>query len=203
VIKEVPVSARQRLVDATVAQVRRHGVAGASVSGILEHSGVARRTLYLNFPDGKPALVAAATETAAQFITATLERVLAEGDPVQVVETFIDEWVHLLDSTGCAAGCPIVAAALGRDEAPAAADAAAAAFAHWTDLVTRAGKRSGLGDEAARDLGTTIVAAVEGAVVMSLAQRSTAPLQRVGRDLVLLTTTKTAAAQRETLPERR
>jgi hypothetical protein len=50
-------STRHRLIDNTIALIRR-GVGSASVSEILELSGVARRTLCLNFPDGKPALVA-------------------------------------------------------------------------------------------------------------------------------------------------
>ena len=69
-------SARDRLIAATVGQVRRHGVAGTSVSGILDDSGLARRTLYLNFPNGKPELVAAATEHAARATISAFDTML-------------------------------------------------------------------------------------------------------------------------------
>ncbi len=177
-------SARDRLIAATVAQVRRHGVAGTSVSGILDDSGLARRTLYLNFPNGKPELVAAATETASRATISAFDTMLSEPDPIRLVETFVDTWADNLDSTDFSAGCPIVAAALGRQEAPDAADAAGAAFAQWVRVVTRIGEDSGLGREAAEEMATMIVATVEGAVVMSIAERSSAPLRQAGRGLV-------------------
>jgi TetR/AcrR family transcriptional regulator, lmrAB and yxaGH operons repressor len=186
------VSARDRLIAATVGQVRRHGVAGTSVSGILDDSGLARRTLYLNFPNGKPELVAAATELAARATISAFDTMLSEPDPVRLVETFVDTWADTLDSTDFSAGCPIVAAALGRQEAPDAADAAGAAFAEWVRVLTRIGEDSGLGREAAEEMATMIVATVEGAVVMSIAERSSAPLRRAGRGLVGLVRAKLA-----------
>ena len=185
-------SARTRLIAATVAQLRRHGVAGTSVSGILDDSGLARRTLYLNFPHGKPELVAAATENASQATISAFDAMRSEPDPVRMVETFVDMWAHNLDSTDFSAGCPIVAAALGRQEAPAAADAAAAAFAQWVQVVARITEDSGLDHEAAEEMATMIVATVEGAVIMSIAERSSAPLRRAGRGLVALVRAKLA-----------
>lgn len=183
------------MINATIDQMRRHGVAGASVSCILQRSSLARRTLYKHFPDGKPALVAAATETAAGAITSTLAMLHAQPDPVSLVESFIDLWAVNLEATDYRAGCPIVAATLGSDEAPAAAETAARAFADWIDLGTRLGEQAGLDHQAAVDLATMIVATVEGAVIISTAQRSSDPLRRCGRDLALLVETKIASAQ--------
>ena len=118
-------SARQRLIDTTIALVRRRGVGSASISQILEQSGLARRTLYLNFPDGKPELVAAATESAASGFASMLEGIVIEGDPVASVEAFVRAWDTALADSDYGAGCPIVAATLGSSEAPAAAQAAA------------------------------------------------------------------------------
>lgn len=179
-------SARDRLIAATVAQLRRFGVAGTSVSGILEDSGLARRTLYLNFPAGKPELVAAATENASGLTIAAVESLVSESDPAQVVQTFAERWADSLAGNGYSAGCPIAAAALGREEAPAAADAAGAAFARWVDVVTRLVEDSGIDGAAAEELATTVVATVEGAVIMSIAERSSEPLRRAGRGLAQL-----------------
>mgnify|MGYP000314223716 FL=1 len=110
-------SARNRLITATVGQLRRFGVAGTSVSGILADSGLARRTLYLNFPEGKPELVAAATKVASEQTVSAFEQVLrSESDPVRLVETFIERSAKALEANDFAAGCPIAAAALGRAE---------------------------------------------------------------------------------------
>ncbi|MCX2930932.1 TetR/AcrR family transcriptional regulator [Mycobacterium sp. CVI_P3] len=179
-------SARQRLIDTTIELVRRHGVGSTSVSQILEHSGLARRTLYLNFPDGKPELIAAATESAAASFTSMLEEMVADGDPIATVDAFVRAWEAVLGDSDYLAGCPMVAVTLGGSEAPAAAAVAANAFAQWVGLMASRFERAGLDPAAAQDLATTVVAAIEGAVIMSVAARSPIPLQRAGRDLAVL-----------------
>ncbi|MBB3603296.1 AcrR family transcriptional regulator [Mycolicibacterium sp. BK556] len=186
-------SARQRLIDTTIALVRRRGVGSASVSQILENSGLARRTLYLNFPDGKPELVAAATESAAAGFTSMLEEMVADGDPIASVEAFVGAWEAALAGDDYCAGCPMVAATLGGTEAPAAAQAAANAFTQWVRLIAGPLERAGLEPESAEDLATTVVATIEGAVIMAIAARSALPLQRAGRDLATLIRVKLAA----------
>lgn len=185
-------SARTRLIAATVGQLRRFGVAGTSVSGILEDSGLARRTLYLNFPAGKPELVAVATSVASDSMMSAFEQALAaESDPIRLIENFIERAAEGLEANGFAVGCPIAAAALGRQDAPAAADAAGAAFTRWVDAITGIAEDAGAGDrQAAGELATTIVAAVEGALIMSIAQRSSEPLRRAGRTITTLVRTR-------------
>ena len=179
-------SARERLIASTVALIRSGGVSGASVSEVLEHSGLARRTLYLNFPGGKSELVTIATELAGAAITASIEESLDQPDPGRVVEAFVAMWANALGDSDYTAGCPVVAATLSRAEVPAAADAAAAAFMRWEDLLASHLRNAGLAADTAADLATTVVASVEGAVIMSLAQRSPVPLQRTGRQIVAL-----------------
>ena len=52
--------------------MQRHGVAGTGIAEILSTSGVTRRSIYLNFPGGKAELVAAATRSAGDELTALL-----------------------------------------------------------------------------------------------------------------------------------
>jgi TetR/AcrR family transcriptional repressor of lmrAB and yxaGH operons len=183
-------SARERLITSAIALIRSVGVAGASVSGLLDHSGLARRTLYLNFPGGKPELVAAATEAAGAELTASMEDCIVDADPARALAGVIQLWEGMLAETDYMAGCPIVAATLGRSEAPAAADAAAATFSKWEGLLTQLIREAGVERSVAADLATTVVAAVEGAVIMSVAQRSPAPLRRANRVLSALLAAK-------------
>jgi AcrR family transcriptional regulator len=55
---------RERLISATAELMQRHGVAGTGIAGIVDTSGVTRRSIYVNFPGGKAELVAAATRSA-------------------------------------------------------------------------------------------------------------------------------------------
>ena len=179
-------SARERLITSAIALIRSAGVAGASVSALLDHSGLARRTLYLNFPGGKPELVQAATDAAGAELTAAIREFMADADPAQALAAFLQMWEAMLADSDYTAGCPIVAATLGRAEAPAAADAAAAAFSTWESLLSKLLREAGVERSAAADLATTAVAAVEGAVIMSVAQRSPTPLRRAHRVLSTL-----------------
>ena len=140
-------SARDVLITSVTGLVRRRGVAGTGLNALLEDSGVARRTVYLNFPGGKAELVAEATRISGQALTTVLESADDGGDPVQAVQTFIDQWKVQLRATQMEAGCPIVAAILGRAEAPAAARAAAEAFGDWQVILADRLVRSGVGDE--------------------------------------------------------
>ncbi|QIS18668.1 TetR/AcrR family transcriptional regulator [Nocardia terpenica] len=178
--------ARDRLVESTVELMRRHGVAGTGIADLLEHSGISRRSVYLNFPGGKAELIAEATRTAGRAASGLYRRVIAEADLASCIAAFPAMWREVLVSSNFAAGCPIVAAALGRSEAPDAAEAAGETFADWERILTERLEAEQVAAEVAESLATTIVAAVEGAVVMSLAARSVAPLERVSKQVAAL-----------------
>ena len=106
------------------------------------------------------------------------------GDPAQAVQTFIDEWKAQLSASQMQAGCPIVAAILGRSEAPAAAQAASEAVGEWQTLLADRLVRSGADCDNARSLAALTVAAIEGGVILALATQSIAALDDVGRHLI-------------------
>ncbi|WP_067710833.1 TetR/AcrR family transcriptional regulator [Nocardia yamanashiensis] len=190
--------ARDRLIDSAIALMRCQGIAGTGIAQLLEHSGISRRSVYLNFPGGKSELVAEATRTAGQASSALMRAVTGTTDIASAIAAFPGMWREVLVSSDFTAGCPIVAAALGRSESPEAADVAGETFGEWEDILSERLEAENVAPETARSLATTIVAAVEGAVVMSLASRSIAPLERTGRQLAdlvaLYTGTKPTAA---------
>lgn len=174
---------RERLTSATAMLIQRHGVAGTGIAQILVTSGVTRRSIYLNFPGGKAELVAAATRSAGDEMATTLRGYIEQPDPITA---FTRMWSEVLISTDFEGGCPIVAAASSRDEAPLAATTAADVFAEWAQLLTGRLKEDGINHAAAQSLSTMIVASVEGAVILSRAARSTEPLEQVSHHLTEL-----------------
>ena len=176
-------SARETLVASITGLIQRRGVAGAGLSALLEDSGVARRTVYLNFPGGKAELVTEATRIAGQALSAVIRTVDNGDDPIEAVRTFIDQWKAQLRATEMEAGCPIVAAILGRSEAPEAAQAAAEAVADWRTILADRLVGSGVDTDNAQSVATLAVAAIEGAVIIALASGSTDALDDVARHL--------------------
>src|SRR5258706_426767 len=58
--REETMTARERLIASAIEMLRRHGVAGTGLAELLENSGTARRSVYVNFPGGKSELMAEA-----------------------------------------------------------------------------------------------------------------------------------------------
>lgn len=184
--RPVAVSVRDRLVDGAIELMRRNGVAGTGIAQLLECSGVSRRSIYLNFPSGKSELIAEATRTSGQAYSALLRTMLADADLASCIAAIPSLWREMVIASDFTAGCAIVAAALGRAEAPEASDAAGEIFVDWESVVAERLRIERVEPDLALSLATTIIAAIEGAVVISLATRSADPLERVAAQLSAL-----------------
>jgi len=171
------------MIESAALLIRERGVEATSFSDVLAHSGAPRGSIYHHFPAGKAQLIEEATRYAGDFIAAGLASALAQDDPVAALGRFIAGWRSILRASEFGAGCPVVAATLESDRAPAAREAAGAAFSRWTDLLATAIARHGPSRKRAKSLATLTIAAIEGAIVLARAQRSTAPLERVAYEL--------------------
>lgn len=165
--------ARDRLLLSTIDLVRRNGVAGTGITELVAHSGVARRSIYNNFPGGKDELVAAAVAWAQEFIASGIT---ADASPAAIIDSVVEMWATVLKDSDFDAGCPVVAGALAGTESPAARAAAADAFEEWVRLIADRLAAPGTDPEVARHFAVMAVCAIEGAVVLAVAQRSLEPL---------------------------
>ena len=179
-------SARDRLVFSTIDLMRRHGVAGTGVAEILENGDVSRRSIYLNFPDGKVGLVAESARVAGDLIDAQIAAFVALPDPRDGLAAFVVAWKKVVTDSDFEAGCPVTAASLSRSSTPAVADVAGEAFDRWHATLLDSLHRHGVDDPAAQSFCTTVLAAVEGAVVMCIAQKSVTALDHVETQMALL-----------------
>lgn len=177
---------RDKLVLSTIDLMRRHGVAGTGITAILERSHVARRSIYLNFPNGKTELVQEATRVAGNFLDQQIATALQQPTPQKSLDAFIAGWKKVVAESDFAAGCPIAAAGLARSSEPEIADIAGETFIRWRDAISRSLRDHGFPKSTAHALANTVLAAVEGAVVMAQAEKSLAPLDDVHRQLRLL-----------------
>lgn len=175
---------RRRMIASAALLLREQGLTGTSLGDVLEHSGAPRGSIYHHFPGGKVELVEAAVGSAGRFIEATLERAARSGDPVAALHLFTAAWRQTLEASDFRAGCPIVAVAVeAQDDAPQLAAAAAAVFEAWRAVLVRLLVSSGVAHRRADTIATTMVAAIEGAIVLCRARRDAQPLDDVGREL--------------------
>lgn len=173
---------RERLVHTTIELLRSQGVSGVGVAELLDRSGTARQSIYTHFPQGKNQLIEESARTAGSWISAMIEQ-LCFDPPLKALQTFLDYWKSTIESSDYTAGCPIAAATFGGHQVPGAVDAANIAFDEWERLLANNFHASGMDDSLAHSLATMTIASIEGAVIMSVATRSTRPLDRVGKHL--------------------
>jgi TetR/AcrR family transcriptional regulator, lmrAB and yxaGH operons repressor len=179
---------RERMIRSAVILFRQRGVYGTSLSDVVAHGAAPRGSIYHWFPGGKAQLAEEATRYAGDFIAGGIAGALGDDDPVAAVRAFAAMWRDILRESDFSAGCPVVSATLEGDRTPGAREAAGAAFARWQELLADGFRGRGVGPARARSLAALVVAAVEGAIVLSRAQRSSTPLERVADELESIVT---------------
>ena len=168
------------MIQSALVLMGEQGVEATSFSQVIEHSGAPRGSIYHHFPGGKDQLIEEATRYAGEVVVKLLTDAMdGHEDPVAAINAVGQFWRTVLYNSDFAAGCPVVAAALESERAPAARAAAREAFKRWEQLYTEMLERAGLPEERARSLGSIAISAAEGAVILSRAEGSNGPLERV------------------------
>lgn len=174
---------RDRIVHTTRELMRRRGVAGTTMLDVVAEAGASRGSLYHYFPGGRSEMVAdAVREAVAEYTEALLA--LVDLEPAEAIPLIVEVWRAEAEASGYTAGCPVVAAALGGETEPVGRELAGRAFADWTEAVAGWLVHVGVPEPRAASVATLMLAAVEGAVVVGLAQRSSEPMLRVADELV-------------------
>ncbi|MBJ7328339.1 MAG: TetR/AcrR family transcriptional regulator [Solirubrobacteraceae bacterium] len=175
--------ARQRMIQSAALLFRERGIEGTTFADVLEHSGAPRGSVYHHFRGGKTQLAEESVRWAGEFTLAGTAAVLQEHDPVAAVGIFRRQWSEILRDSDFRAGCPIVAAAVDGEHEPTVREIAGEVFADWEQLIADAFAERGVPADRARSMATLLVAAIEGGIVLSRAQRSVKPLERVTAEL--------------------
>jgi len=179
---------RERVVQSAKERMRRHGVAATSMLDAIADAGASRGSLYHYFPGGKAELIDDATRAACEEYSAAFA-LLEDLDAEQAIPAIAAFWRTQVEATDFEAGCPVAAAALSGDETTDARTRAGEGFRDWTASIERMLHNSGIPAERAPALAGLILAAAEGAVIVSLAQRSMEPVDAVAAELLALVRT--------------
>src|SRR5215211_1472182 len=174
---------RNRMIQSAALLFREQGYSGTGFRDVIEHSGAPRGSIYHHFPGGKEQLAADTVAWAAAVIERQIERAAQDGNPLVALDMFVEAWREVLEDSNFRAGCPIVAVAAEADAGSTATAAAAAAFGRWQDLIAHALLDAGVSRTDARRLATTVVAAIEGAILLCRVRRDIRPLRDVHRAL--------------------
>lgn len=177
---------RERMVRSAAVLLRERGYAGTGFRDVIAHSEAPWGSIYHHFPGGKAQLAEEAVRYAGDLVAQLIEH-SPPDDPVTTLRDFVSIWKQGLEASDFRAGCPVVAVATEAPaDQPALGEAASHAFASWEQALAATLRRAGVASARARRLATITVAAIEGAIVICRARRTTGPLDDVGKELELV-----------------
>lgn len=160
----------------------KRGLQATSFSEVLELTGAPRGSIYHHFPEGKDQLVAAAIALAGDTALKPLEEI-AGASPEEIATLFLGMWRKLLTRANFDAGCSVLAVTVATDSRELL-DHAGDVFRSWRGRLAELLEQGGLTAADAQQLAVTLVAASEGAVVLSRAERSLEPFELVSSQLL-------------------
>ncbi len=177
---------KRRMLTSAAEVLRERGAAGVTIDEVLTRSGAPRGSVYHHFPGGRNQILLEALQFAGETMSTAIGDAASEG-PMALLRGFLDLWEDVLRDSDFAAGCPVVAAAISTsDEDPRLRHDAAQIFDRWQAALTRSFVADGFADSEAAALATTMLAAIEGAVVLCRSLRSPQPLRDVAENIEFL-----------------
>jgi len=180
------VATPDRIIAATNELFRRYGYNGTSLSQISHAATATTGSIYHFFPGGKEELGVAVIDTTGQVYRELFEAIAAEQpDPASAFRHFFVGAANVLEGSDFIDPCPIgtVAREVANTSDPLRR-AAERAFNSWIASAQDYLSHAGIESDAARDLATMFVAAVEGGFVVCRTLRSTDPLDAIAHGVV-------------------
>ena len=179
---------RARLVDAARSLVEAKGYHGAGLNEVLAMAGGPRGSLYHHFPGGKDQLIAEALAAAGREVDGLVGDLAATAQTShELVLKLLEALADRMVAAGYAKGCPVATVAL---EVAATGDGlqpiCGGIYAGWQRALANALRADGHDTAEADDLATTVLALIEGALVLARAGRSRTPIEQVSRRVAKL-----------------
>ncbi len=181
-------STRDQIIDTARELLEIQGYRATGLNQIVQESGAPKGSLYYYFPGGKEEFSTEAIHRVGQEISERITTTLASvADPGEAVETFVLKLAHHVEASKFLKGGPITTVAL---EAVTTSErlneACRETYELWQSAFAEKLLESGFSQERAARLAGLIIAAIEGAIVLSRTNRSIAPLERIASELKLL-----------------
>jgi TetR/AcrR family transcriptional repressor of lmrAB and yxaGH operons len=189
-VAEETSDSKQRIQDAALELLSRHGYTGTGIKAVSEACGLPYGSIYHHFPGGKEELVASAMDAMGEAMASLLTDLIARKEPAEAVHGMFAFMADRLEASDWADGCMIGTPAQdGPATSAAVRESCARAFARMGDAITDGFVARGLGRPAARDLASTMLSAYEGATLLARVQRSRRPMDATSRTLQVVVRT--------------
>jgi AcrR family transcriptional regulator len=176
---------RERIVQRSAELFRRQGFAGTGVKQIVAEASAPFGSLYHFFPGGKEQLGEEVIRSSGAIYGQLLDAFFRPGeDPVAATRNFFAAAAVSVRESDYADACPIATVALEvSSTSEPMRQACADVFESWVGAATERLVEAGLTRKRSRELAFSLIAALEGAFVLSRALRSTEPIDVAGASM--------------------
>jgi TetR/AcrR family transcriptional repressor of lmrAB and yxaGH operons len=178
-------NSREQILQKACNLLEHQGFHATGLNEIVRESGAPKGSIYYYFPDGKEEIVAEAVRLAGQQMVEQIRLHLeAVADAAEAIRSFIMDLVDHIERSGFRAGGPIVITA---SECASTNErinlACQEAYAGLHETIYGKLRSSGIEEARASSLAWTIIATIEGAVILSRTYHSRAPLMDASQQL--------------------
>jgi len=172
---------REQLVRTAMRLFRRNGYANVGLQEILAESGAPRGSLYYYFPEGKEALGEAAVRMAGRMIAEMLEDLARRRRTSRgFIRGYCRQMAEWMEESGFSSGCPIATTVLETvPDSPRIQRAGREAVDSWTGIISAVFVREGMARAPARQRAQSLVAAMEGALIIARLHGSGRPITQL------------------------
>jgi TetR/AcrR family transcriptional regulator, lmrAB and yxaGH operons repressor len=171
---------RERMIDAGEILLAQRGY-GITLLEVMHMAGTPRGSIYYHFPNGKEELAVEVARKVGDDLVQVVARIgRKKDDPVAFLQGLVDHHTKRMVAADFGEGCPVLAITVSVDiDSPELDEAVALTFERWTEAVTLQLRAKGVAATLSADVASTIVSAIEGAMVVCRATRSAGPLKRL------------------------
>ena len=177
---------RSRMISAAAELFRQRGYHATTFSDVVHESGAPRGSTYFHFPGGKQELAREAIAGAGDEMEELVDEAARHaGDPGSLVRALAQIFAGRFERSGYQGGCPIATMVL--ELAPRDEEFSAgfdSVFARWRAALVTRFEALGLAPERSAALADLTISALEGALILSRAARSTEPFKTTTEALV-------------------
>jgi TetR/AcrR family transcriptional repressor of nem operon len=172
---------RDRIVAQAAPIFNTRGFAGSSMQDVMEATGLEKGGLYRHFSSKEELAAEAFRYATAQAVRLRTEKLDKSHGAVEQLRSIVQRFVESPSATP--GGCPLMNTAIDADDGnPTLRRLARDAFANWRDricTVVREGQKSGDIKRSAepRRIANTMIATLEGALMLSRLEKSALPLE--------------------------
>lgn len=183
-------SSKDILIETTSRLFRIRGYYGVGLNDIIEESGIPKGSLYHYFPKGKEQLAIEAIQHTKELVLGKIKELFESiEDPVEAFQEHFYKLSKVLENDTNLLGFPIGTVA---GEKHSTCDAirvtCQSAFEEWQGIYTKKLLVAGFNAQEAKDLSVVINALIEGGILLSLTQKSGAPLKVIAEKIPVLLT---------------